>query len=740
MPRLLVKKREEIIEEYIVKKSKIKIFIGSKKGNDIVLADENVSENHCTIIYENTGYIIKDQNTMMGTKVNSGAITESVLNFGDEISIGDYKISFLDDVIYKKDVLVPQYYLIGIYGKFYGKKFFLKKDGDTFIGREFLSPRGIENDIVLSGDMTVSKGHAKISSIHGQYSITDVGSTGGVAINGEKLGQLNTLQIALGDEISIGRTIFRVVDYFTENYSSPLKQKIKMLSFFRYFSVLISLSALLISIYLLFSGYSMYSALTSSLPKVNLSLNTTWTKEIRVKDDYSSYDITSTPLVADLNGDGNNDIAMLTSAGFLYAWNGVNNDELWKSPIEIQNSGIGSLVSDDINNDGIADIIVAGDFSLIYIIDGQTGNIIRREVLGGVISETTPVVCDLDGDGKKDIVVVSEDGNVHFMYSPGFDSTYTKFSEFIDGPIYASPVILSRKDFSPFVVVANYDSKIFFIDGKTRTKKTVNLLEATGKAHLVAGTPAIGDINGDGIDEVVVQSNVPQYVSAIDTTKFSVMWTYFVEPVPPSDLRFNASPIVSDFNGDGICDVAVLSANGMVQILKGNTTYPSGEMLWKLSLPEAKRTISSPSAYDFDKDGINEIVFGTEDGKLVVVKSNPKRKELEIMSDIKASNLAITSTPILADINGDGLIEILYTNIQDYIQIVKTNAKTIKKLKIWPMFLANAQHTSVFSDKALKNISLEKMFAGFIVLFLFILFKIRKIISKAKKRVKVIYL
>ena len=41
MPRLLVKKREEIIAEYVFKKNRIKIFIGSRKGNDVVLADKN---------------------------------------------------------------------------------------------------------------------------------------------------------------------------------------------------------------------------------------------------------------------------------------------------------------------------------------------------------------------------------------------------------------------------------------------------------------------------------------------------------------------------------------------------------------------------------------------------------------------------------------------------------------------------------------------------------------------------
>ena len=177
-----------------------------------------------------------------------------------------------------------------------------------------------------------------------------------------------------------------------------------------------------------------------------------------------------------------------------------------------------------------------------------------------------------------------------------------------------------------------------------------------------------------------------------------------------------------------------------MQILKGKTVYSSCESLWKLSILEAKRIISSPAVYDFDKDGINEIVFGPEDGKLVVAKSNPKRRELEVMTDIKASNLAITSTPILADIDGDGLIEILYTNIQDSIQIVKTNAKTIKNLQIWPMFLANAKHTSIFSDKKIKDISIKKMIIGFLILILFILFKVRSVASKAKKRVKVIYI
>lgn len=740
MPRLLVKKREEVIAEYVFKKNKIKLFIGSRRGNDVVLFDKNISEQHCTIWFEGEQYFIKDQNTITGTQLNYRTIAESPLKFGDIILVGQYNILFLDDVSASKyDVITPQFYLVGIYGKFYGKKYYLKQQGDTFIGRENLSPRGIDNDIVLSGDMTVSKGHAKINESAGKYTITDVGSTGGVAINGVKLGQLNTTQILLGDEISIGRTIFRVVDYFNEDYSLPSKQKIFFLKLFKIINILLFLIIFAISIYAIYTGYTNYSYLSSNKGKVDLSINSTWSQNIPLKPISSVYNITASPLINDFDGDGKNDIAMLSSSGFLYVWNGDTGDRFWK-PVEIYNSGIASLVSDDINNDGIEDIVAVSDSSLIYIIDGQTGNIIRREILGGVISETTPLICDLDGDGKKDVVITSEDGTVHFLYAPGFDSSYTRYSEFIDGPIYASPVILSRKDFSPFVVIANYDSKVYFIDGKTRTKKTVNMVELTGKAHLVAGAPAIGDINGDGIDEVIVQSNVPQYVSAIDTSKFTVIWTYFVEPTPPSNIKFNASPIVTDLTGNGIADVFIVSANGSIQVLKGKTSFPSGELLWKMDIPEAKRIISSPAAYDFDKDGIIDIIFGTEDGRIIIAKSNTKRKEIEIISDLKASNSAITSTPLLADIDGDKNIEVLYVNIQDSIQILNTNVRTIKNLKIWPMFLANPQHTSSFSIQTYKTKYRNMIYFGCILLVLYCFLKLRGMIRKSKKRVKVTYL
>jgi pSer/pThr/pTyr-binding forkhead associated (FHA) protein/outer membrane protein assembly factor BamB len=734
MPRLFLKRKEEILGEYILRR-KPRIFVGSKKGNDILINDKNISEHHCTIILGEGGkYLVKDQNTIIGTKVNDKTVSEKELEIGDVIGIGPYSVILAPDIAGPN---VKEYFLLCVYGRFLGKKFTVKS-GDTFIGREQFSPRGIENDIVLAGDMTVSKGHAKIALNGSQFVITDVGSTGGVAVNGTKVGQLNSMNIDVGDEISIGRSIFRFVDSKNEDYSLPTKQNIFLLKIMKPVSVIATIVILSASIFLIYNGYSGRALINSKPDKLSLDVNTDFRKDIPLRNS-EEYDIIASPAIGDLNGDGKNDIVLLNAAGFMYGWDAKSGEQLWRQ-IEIFNSGLTSPMLADVNNDGTLDIITVSDSSMLFIFDGQSGSIIRREILGGVISEMTPLVADLNGDEKQDVVVCSEDGAVHFLYSAGYESDYDRYTEFVEGPLYASPVLYATKDYSPMVVVASNAGKVYFIDGKTRTKKTVDISEKTGKAHLIAGAPAVGDLNGDGIPEVVVQSNVPQYITAIDAVKFEVMWNYFVEPTPPSNIRHNASPVIADLSGNGMGDVFAVSANGMILGLKGKTGYPAGELLWKMVVPEGKRMISSPALYDFNKDGLKDFVIADENGKITVIASNPRRKEFEIMASIRASNSPVTSSPVIADLFGSGKINILLVNSMNALQVIDTNAKIIKNFCVWPMFLGGPAHINTDVLGSYKSGYTKMLIFGLFLLIAFAGYKIRSHASRISKRVKVIFL
>src|SRR3989339_567277 len=248
MPKILVKKRAEIIAEYRFSRKPI-INIGSSKGNDIIIAEKNISEYHCAIMKKEDGYEIKDKNTLTGTKVNDRSVTVQNLNFGDIINIGLHTLELRPEAREAvggdagRAAVIPHkiYSLIGVYGKFEGKKYEINPNGETYIGRENVSPKGILNDIILTGDMTVSKGHAKITCKENQCQLMDTGSTGGIAGNGHKVGQLNEITISTGDEIAIGRTIFRFVEADREDYSIPKNHRILLLKIRKPFFMLVTL-------------------------------------------------------------------------------------------------------------------------------------------------------------------------------------------------------------------------------------------------------------------------------------------------------------------------------------------------------------------------------------------------------------------------------------------------------------------------------------------------------------------
>jgi outer membrane protein assembly factor BamB len=390
---------------------------------------------------------------------------------------------------------------------------------------------------------------------------------------------------------------------------------------------------------------------------------------------------------------------------------------------------------EDINDDGYPDIIFTTTDSLVMCYDGSSGKQIFKINLQGKVDHITPAVGDINLDGRKDVVVCSEEGVIYLIYSAGYFSLLEKVVLYSDSPVYASPVIISSSKLVPTVVVCSYNGKITLIDGKTREVTTLNLVSITKKPHFITVAPGVGDINKDGIPELVVATSLPQYVTVVDISLSKVLWSYFVQPQPQEEIKFFSSPMVFDINNDNDNEVIFCSPGGYVYAFKGLTDFFGGELLWSLQVNQQRqvnRIVSQPAILNIVKDKKLEIVLGDEDGYIYIVGDEDGKGK--ILSSQKVEELPITSSIIVADLTGDGTVAVVYTTINNIIRVLTSSVKSVKNSIFSGMYL----YTPTHSYKNIEDVTPQKnkvLFGSALIICVF-LFNFVKNFSKKTKTPK----
>jgi pSer/pThr/pTyr-binding forkhead associated (FHA) protein len=105
--RFLVISKKGFGKEYLVDRSEI--TVGRSGDSSIMLDDQTVSSIHATIRMEGNDCVLRDMNSKNGTFVNGSPIREEyVLQEGDEIKIGSFKLKFIhkDTVISREALLL----------------------------------------------------------------------------------------------------------------------------------------------------------------------------------------------------------------------------------------------------------------------------------------------------------------------------------------------------------------------------------------------------------------------------------------------------------------------------------------------------------------------------------------------------------------------------------------------------------------------------------------------------------
>ena len=635
-------------------------------------------------------YFVSDNQTLTGTLVNGKTISSSEIKYNDEISFGqsDYSIVFLPEKPSDTEL-----YLVGIYGKFYGKKYFLKNV--NLIGRTTKNSQGEKNDIILSTDETVSKGHCKILLEDKKIYIVDIGSTCGTTVNGQKIPYFEKVQLEVGDEICIGRSIFRLSSATEFKISPPKRQKIFLLKIFQIASPIIFVLIFSSFLFMFFLSLTKYLIFTKKVDDLQLQATT---KYFYGNDEFSlksSSEVCLFPIISlgYFNKDNVADIVYLDKRNILYTWDGKTGSPIFP-PKEFGFSEVGGVVVEDVNNDKIEDIVFVTQDAKLIVIDGLSGTEILKLQLQGNPGNLVPCVFDIDLDGKMDIVACNEEGIVYLVYSAGFSSLIDIKTVNAKSPLYASPVIVYSDKLPPTVVVCSYNGDVTLIDGKTGNFRTFSLVGLTKKPHFVSVAAGVGDLNGDGVPELVFATTLPQYVTCIDIVASRALWSYFVQPQPQREFRYFSSPVVVDFNKDGQNDVLFLSPIGYLFCFAGSTDFSGGELLWSVQLNPQKPqniTVAQPAVANLVGNLSVEVICCDEEGYVYVVGNiNNKGKILQQGRFFREEK--IVSPVVLGDINGDGTISILFSTDSNIIRVINTNSRSLKGIILNKGYLYTAGH------------------------------------------------
>jgi Domain of unknown function (DUF4214)/FG-GAP-like repeat/FG-GAP repeat len=186
----------------------------------------------------------------------------------------------------------------------------------------------------------------------------------------------------------------------------------------------------------------------------------------------------------------------------------------------------------------------------------------------------------------------------------------------------------------------------------------------------IASSPAIGDINGDGQPDIVVGYGsptnlaIPGGIRAYSKTG-QLIWSksmqdFDMNGVP--DAVFS-TPAIGDVDGDGMAEVAFGSFDARVYLVKG------ADGTDKHNWPRYVRdTIwSSPAMHDMDGDGTLEIIIGVDEhldpyhdtidgGSLHVFHYDG----MEFNGFPVRVDQVITSSPAVGDVDGDGQPDIVF--------------------------------------------------------------------------------
>ena len=287
----------------------------------------------------------------------------------------------------------------------------------------------------------------------------------------------------------------------------------------------------------------------------------------------------------------------------------------------------------------------------------------------------SPAVGDLDGDGKLEVVFASRDFG-QFLTALHADGTEYWTIEKEGG--FSFPVLADLDgDSRPEVIVGDMDGYLYVFNGDGHLKWRYF-------ANNGIKTPAVGDINGDGQPEIVFGLKNGDVVAISNTGK--LLWQ--TPTIPPEKHKVIALanqafgghspvektiPALADLDGDGKLEILIAGRDSLLWALDN-----TGKPLWKVAL--IGRCDYGPAVGDLDGDGKKEVVLNSRRGQKKA-KVYAVSAEGKILWSVPCDAYGDWSVS-LADVNDDGKLEVVANDTTPALNVINADGKIIQRIPL----------------------------------------------------------
>jgi len=288
----------------------------------------------------------------------------------------------------------------------------------------------------------------------------------------------------------------------------------------------------------------------------------------------SEYRTLSSPVISDIDNDGQKEIIVYESGvGLLHAYE-YDGSELYDWPKNINNGGTISV--GDINNSGSQEIVITNDQNIyVYKINPfglkWSKNLLFPGNTESYYSWAKPTLVDLNNNGKLEIIVSAGSNN------------------------------LSSSEGAVFI----YDSNGNSYPNWPQNTRSINNNSGSWNGNCHRSMPTVGDVDGDGELEVIVGTSKGRVmIYKLNGDRYNILYG------ESTSSNFDRGLALSDLDADGLPDII----GGASRMMYNDGAFFAWPYNWTFGSPFfpgwPKNTLifSAPQVTDVDLDGQVEII------------------------------------------------------------------------------------------------------------------------------------